>query len=117
MLQPVRVGIIARQRIELRPDEVGELRRRVRVSAVSARERRRSQSSAGLTQWIADRIGISRLQVNRLAANALAGWNDAPGRGRKPRLAEGAAQSALFSRVRSLFSHPLTSRIVATSDC
>ena len=95
---------MARQRIELRPDEAGELRRRLRAGTVSVRERRRSEiillSAEGLTQQqIADRMGISRLQVNRwvgrFAANRLAGLCDAPGRGRKPWLAEGAAQQVL----------------------
>ena len=61
---------MARQRIELRPDEAGELRRRLRASTVSVRDRRRSEiillSAEGLTQQqIAERMGISRLQVNR----------------------------------------------------
>ena len=46
-----------------------------------------------------DRLGISRLQVNRWAgrfvSDRLAGLRDAPGRGRKPWLAEGAAQQVL----------------------
>ena len=45
---------MARQRIELGPEEAGELRRRVRASTVSVRERRRSEiillSAEGLTQ-------------------------------------------------------------------
>ena len=61
---------MARQRIELGPEEAGELRRRVRASTVSVRERRRSEiillSAKGLTQQqIAERMGISRLQANR----------------------------------------------------
>ena len=61
---------MARQRIELQPEEAGELRRRVRASTVSVRDRRRSEiillSAEGLTQQqIAERMGISRLQVNR----------------------------------------------------
>ena len=61
---------MARRRIELQADEVGELRRRLRAGTVSVRERRRSEiillSAEGLTQQqIAERMGISRLQVNR----------------------------------------------------
>src|SRR5499425_708688 len=95
---------MARPRIELQPDEAEELRRRARASTVSVRDRRRSElvllSAEGLTQQqIADRLGISRLQVNRwvgrFASDRLAGLRDAPGRGRKPWLAEGAAQQVL----------------------
>ena len=99
-----REGIVARQRIELQPEEAGELRRRLRAGTVSVRDRRRSEiillSAEGLTQQqIAERMGISRLQVGRwvgrFAANRLAGLSDAPGRGRKPWLAEGTAQQVL----------------------
>jgi transposase len=95
---------MARQRIELQSDEAEELRRRARASTVSVRDRRRSEivllSAEGLTQQqIADRLSISRLQVNRwvgrFATDRLAGLRDAPGRGRKPWLAEGAAQQVL----------------------
>ncbi len=56
---------MARQRIELGPEEAGELRRRVRASTVSVRERRRSEiillSAKGLTQQqIAERMGAYR---------------------------------------------------------
>src|SRR6201988_263593 len=97
-------AIMARQHIELQSDEAEELRRGAGASTLSGRERRRSEiillSAEGLTQQqIADRMGISRLQVNRwvgrVAANRLAGLCDAPGRGRKPWLAEGAAQQVL----------------------
>ena len=99
---------MARQRIELQPDEVGELRRRLRASTVSVRDRRRSEiillSAEGLTQQqIAERMGVSRLQVNRwvgrFARNRLAGLSDAPGRGRKPWLADGAAKQVLEQAV------------------
>ena len=95
---------MARQQIELRPEEAAELRRRVRAGTVSVRDRRRSEiillSAEGLTQQqIAERMGISRLQVNRwvgrFARQRLAGLSDAPGRGRKPWLADGAAQHVL----------------------
>src|SRR6266478_9484086 len=99
---------MARQRIELRPEEARELQRRLRAGTVSVRDRRRSEiillSAAGLTQrQIAERMGISRLQVNRwvgrFARDRLAGLSDAPGRGRKPWLAEGAAQRVLEQAV------------------
>src|SRR6516162_5622382 len=92
---------MARPRIELQPDEAEELRRRARASTVSVRDRRRSElvllSAEGLTQQqIADRLGISRLQVNRwvgrFASDRLAGLRDAPGRGRKPWLADDGAR-------------------------
>jgi transposase len=101
-------GALARQRIELQPEEAGELRRRVRASTVSMRDRRRSEiillSAEGLTQQqVAERMGLSRLSVNRwvgrFARNRLAGLRDAPGRGRKPWLAEGAAQRVLEQAV------------------
>src|SRR6516165_12571826 len=99
---------MARQRIELGPEEAGELRGRVRASTVSVRERRRSEiillSAKGLTQQqIAEQMGISRLQANRwvgrFARDRLAGLSDAPGRGRKPWLAEGAAQQVIEQAV------------------
>jgi len=95
---------MARPRIELQPEEAEELRRRARASTASVRDRRRSEivllSAEGLTQQqIAARLGISRLQVNRwvgrFATDRLAGLRDAPGRGRKSWLAEGAAKQAL----------------------
>ena len=95
---------MARRHIELQPDEAEELRRRTRARTVSVRNRRRSEivllSAEGLTQQqIAERLGISRLQVNcwagRFATDRLAGLRDVPGRGRKPWLAEGAAQQVL----------------------
>jgi len=95
---------MARRRIELQPDEAEELRRRTRASTVSVRDRRRSEivllSAEGLTQQqIAERLGISRLQVNRwvgrFVTDRVAGLRDAPGRGRKPWLAEGATQQVL----------------------
>ena len=95
---------MARQRIELQPEEAGELRRRVRAGTVSVRDRRRAEiillSAQGLTQQqIAERLGISRLQVNRwvgrFALRPAGGLSDAPGRGRKPWLAaRGGAASA-----------------------
>src|SRR5437667_6136027 len=106
--RPMGEGIMARQRIELQADEAGELRRRLRASTVSVRDRRRSEiillSTEGLTQQqIAERMGISRLQVNRwvgrFATERLAGLSDAPGRGRKPWLADGAAKQVVEQAV------------------
>src|SRR6202007_1120599 len=97
-------AIMARQHIELQSDEAEDGRRRARASTVSVRDRRRSEivllSAEGLTQQqIADRLGVSRLQVNRwvgrFVTDRLAGLRDAPGRGRKPWLAEGAAKQVL----------------------
>ena len=105
---------MARRRIELQLDEAEELRR-ARASTVSVRDRRRSEivllSAEGLIQQqIADRLGISRLQVNRwvgrFATDRLAGLRDAPGRGRKPWLAEAAIQSIARS--------PTTQRIAGS---
>src|SRR6201988_5419139 len=99
--RPLGRQITARQGIDLQPDEAEELRRRARASTVSVRDRRRSEivllSAEGLTQQqIAERLGISRLQVNRwvgrFVTGRLAGLRDAPGRGRKPWLAGGAGQ-------------------------
>jgi transposase len=95
---------MARPRIKLQPDEAEELRHRARASTVSVRDRRRSEivllSAEGLTQQqIAERLDISRLQVNccveRFVTDRLAGLGDAPGHGREPWLAEGAAQQVL----------------------
>src|ERR1700752_3357217 len=102
--RPLGRQITARQGIDLQPDEAEELRRRVRASTVSVRDRGRSEivllSAEGLTQQQnAERLGTSRRQVNRwvgrFATGRLAGLRDAPGRGRKPWLAEGAAQQGL----------------------
>src|SRR6201997_5468083 len=102
--RPLGRQITARQGIDLQPDEAEELRRRARASTVSVRDRRRSEivllSAERLTQQqIADRLGISRLQVNRWVARCVTarrpGLRDAPGRARKPWLAEGAPQQVL----------------------
>ena len=99
---------MTRRQIELQTEEAMELQRRLRADTVSVREGRRSEiillRAEGLTQQqIADRMGISRLQVNRwvgrFAANRLAGLNDAPGRGRKPWLTAAAAQQILEQAV------------------
>ena len=98
---------MARQHIELQPEEAEELRRRARASTVSVRDRRRSEivllSAEGLTQQqIAERLGISRLQANRwvgrFATDRLAGLRDAPGRGRKPWLAEAGPSKSWSAR-------------------
>jgi DNA-directed RNA polymerase specialized sigma24 family protein len=73
---------MARQRVELSPEEAAELRRRLRASTVSVRERRRSEiillRTQGLTQQqIAERMGISRLQVGRWVGRLRpTGWPD-----------------------------------------
>jgi transposase len=61
---------MARQRIELAPEEAEELNRRARATTVSVRGRRRAEiillGAQGLTQQrIAEQLGISRLAVNR----------------------------------------------------
>src|ERR1700732_3592453 len=100
--------IMARPRIELRAGEAAELRRRVRASTVSVRDRWRSEiillSAEGLTQQqIAERTGLSRLSVNRwvgrFARDGLAGLTDAPGRGRKRWLPAGGAQQVMEQAV------------------
>src|ERR1700746_3864660 len=94
-------GIVARQRIELRPGEAGGFGGGLSAGTVSVRDRRRSEiiillSAEGLTQQqIAEQLGISRLQVNRwvgrFTRDRLAGLHDAPGGGRNPWRAAGAA--------------------------
>jgi hypothetical protein len=126
---------MARHRIELRPEEPGELRRWLRAGTVSVRDRRRSEiillSAEGLTQQqIAERLGISRLQVNRwvgrFARARLAGLRDAPGRGCKPWLAEETAKQVLEQAVTpphlgggvaARWPAPPASRRRACSDC
>ena len=82
---------MARQRIELRPEEAAELSRRLRATTASVRDRQRAEiillSAQGLTQQrIAERMGISRLCVNRwvgrFALRRLEGLSDRAGRGR-----------------------------------
>ena len=62
--------VMARQKIELAPEEAEELSRRARATTVSVRDRRRAEiivlSAQGLTQQgIAEQLGISRVAVNR----------------------------------------------------
>src|ERR1700726_2929985 len=62
--------VMARQRIELAPEEAEELRRRARATTVPVRDRQRAEiillSAQGLAQQrIAEQLGISRLCVNR----------------------------------------------------
>ena len=99
---------MARQRIELVPEEAAELSRRVRATTVSVRDRRRAEiillSAQGLTQQrIAERLGISRLAVNRwvgrFALGRLAGLSDRAGRGRKRWLPQAAVQHVLEQAV------------------
>ena len=61
---------MARQKIELTPEEAEELSRRARATTVSVRDHRRAEilvlSAQGLTQQcIAEQLGISRVAVNR----------------------------------------------------
>src|ERR1700686_2742108 len=90
--------VMARQRIELAPEEAEELSRRARATTVPVRDRQRAAiillSAQGMTQLrIAEQIGISRLSVNRwvgrFALRRLAGLTDRAGRGRKPWLPQG----------------------------
>ena len=96
--------VMARQRIELAPEEVEELSRRARATTVPVQDRQRAEiillSAQGLTQQrIAEQIGISRLCVNRwvgrFALRRLEGLSDRAGRGRKPWLPQdrGAASA------------------------
>ena len=99
---------MARQRIELRPEEAAELSRRLRATTASVRDRQRAEiillSAQGLTQQrIAERMGISRLCVNRwvgrFALRRLDGLSDRAGRGRKPWLPQAAVQQVLEQAV------------------
>src|SRR5207302_7904038 len=92
---------MARQKIELAPEEAEELSRRARATTVSVRDRRRAEiivlSAQGLTQQrIAEQLGISRVAVNRwvgrFALHRLDGLTDRAGRGRKPWLPQTAVQ-------------------------
>src|SRR5712675_3040857 len=100
--------VVAGQRIELAAEEAEELSRRARATTVPVRDRQRAEiillSVQGLTQQrIAEQLGISRLCVNRwvgrFALRRLQGLSDRAGRGRKPWLAEGAAQRVLDQAV------------------
>jgi transposase len=99
---------MARQKIELAPEEAEELSRRARATTVSVRDRRRAEiivlSAQGLTQQrIAEQLGISRLAVNRwvgrFALHRLDGLNDRAGRGRKPWLLQAAVQQVVEQAV------------------
>ena len=64
---------MARQKIELAPQEAEELSRRARATTVSVRDRQRAEiivlSAQGLTQQrIAEQLGMSRVAVNRWGA-------------------------------------------------
>src|SRR5256885_5538129 len=95
---------MARQRIELAPEEAEELNRRARATTVSVRDRRRAEiillGAQGLTQQrIAEQLGISRLAVNRwvgrFSLHRLDGLSDRAGRGRKPWLPQTAVQQVV----------------------
>src|SRR5690349_19763045 len=99
---------MARQRIELAPEEAEELNRRARATTVSVRDRRRAEiillGAQGLTQQrIAEQLGISRLAVNRwvgrFSLHRLDGLSDRAGRGRKPWLAQEAVQQVVEQAV------------------
>src|ERR1700731_925494 len=67
--------VMARQRIELAPEEAEELSRRARATTVPVRDRQRAEiillSAQGLAQQrIAEQLGISRLCVNRWVGRA-----------------------------------------------
>ena len=71
---------MARQKIELAPEEAEELSRRARATTVAVRDRRRAEiivlSAQGLTQQrIAEQLGISRVAVTAgLGASCCTGW-------------------------------------------
>ena len=99
---------MARQRIELAPEEAEELNRRARATTVSVRDRRRAEiillGAQGLTQQrIAEQLGISRLAVNRwvgrFSLHRLDGLSDRAGRGRKPWLPQTAVQQVVEQAV------------------
>jgi len=99
---------MARQRIELAPEEAEELSRRARATTVPVRDRQRAEiillSAQGLAQQrIAEQLGISRLCVNRwvgrFALRRLQGLSDRAGRGRKPWLPQAAVQQVLEQAV------------------
>jgi transposase len=99
---------MVRQRIELRLEEAAELNRRVRATTVWVRDRQRAEiillSAQGLTQQrIAERLGISRLSVNRwvgrFALRRLEGLADVAGRGRKRWLPEAAVRQVVDQAV------------------
>lgn len=95
---------MAKMEIVLEDQENQELHRRVRASTVSVRDRQRAQiillSAQGQTQEaVGAAVGVTRVTVNhwcrRFAKQRLAGLSDAPGRGRKPSLADAAIKKAL----------------------
>ena len=99
---------MARQRIELAPEEAEELSRCARATTVPVRDRQRAEiillSAQGLAQQrIAEQLGISRLCVNRwvgrFALRRLQGLSDRAGRGRKPWLPQAAVQQVLEQAV------------------
>src|ERR1700719_1827469 len=96
--------VMARQRIELAPEEAEELSRCARATTVPVRDRQRAEiivlSAQGLAQQrIAEQLGISRLCVNRwvgrFALRRLQRLSDRGGRGRKPWLPQAAVQQVL----------------------
>ena len=99
---------MARQRIELRPEEAEELSRQMRATTVSVRDRQRAEiillRADGMRQGqIAARLGVSGMKVNdwcqRSLTQRLAGLDDAPRRGRKPWLPPEAVRMVLEKAV------------------
>lgn len=95
---------MTRDRIMLEPAEMQELKRRMRSSTVSVRDRQRAQiillSAQGQTQdAIGKVVGVTRVTVNhwcrRFIRSRLAGLSDAPGRGRKATLPVAAVQQVI----------------------
>lgn len=95
---------MARDRIMLEPAEMQELKKRVRSSTVSVRDRQRAQivllAAEGQTQdAIGKVVGVTRVTVNhwcrRFTQSRLAGLSDAPGRGRKTALPIAAVQKVI----------------------
>ena len=99
---------MAHGKIELLAEEAQELRRRIKAKTVAVRDQQRARivllSADGLLQErVAAEVGVSRLTVGlwcrRFAAARLAGLADAPGRGRKPSLADAAVRMVIEKAV------------------
>jgi transposase len=95
---------MGKTRIMLEPEEAEELKKRMRASTVSVRDRQRAQivllAAEGRAQEaIAATVGVTRVTVNRwcrrFAQERLAGLADALGRGRKASLPVAAVTKAL----------------------
>ena len=93
-----------RATVVLAPEESRELRKRLKASTVSVRDRQRARivllAADGLTQeQNAQKVGVTRVTVNhwcrRFVKHRLPGLSDAPGRGRKATLPVSAVRQAL----------------------